>query len=113
MADISNIEMRNGSIIISLDVSKDEYDVLKNETKDLMIIPTNQDIFSDELTTGTLGNSNRIMLPNKILKTHEIKSLHKKVPFAIFEIKEDKYLVIELQKKRVGIPRFEDGQDKK
>ena len=59
MADIRNIEMGNESILVSLDISKDEYNVLKNETKDILLIPSDSKMFNEVLTTGTLGNSNR------------------------------------------------------
>ena len=63
---------------------------------------------NEKLTTGKLGNSNRIMLPNKILKKYGIKKLSKKVPSKIFEYNGNKLLVIKLEESKIGIPVFEE-----
>ena len=68
MADIDSIDMKNDKIIVNLKLTKEEYRLLKQSTKKLLLLPSEMSILSESLTTGKLGNSNRIMLPSKILR---------------------------------------------
>ena len=80
MADIDSIDMKNDKILVNLKLTKDEYKLLKQSTKRLLLLPTEPNILDELLTTGKLGNSNRIMLPNKILHRHNVTKLLKRVP---------------------------------
>jgi len=108
MAEIRSIDMRKGNILVNLRISKDEYDLLSQETRDLLILPAHSNIFDRPLTTGKLGNSNRIMLPKKILDRYEITDLEKKVPAKTFKINDEVYLLIKLKKSSLGIPLFRE-----
>ena len=108
MASIKTIDMNGKDILVTLKISEEEYELLKPKMKNLMIIPVETDALNERLTTGKLGNSNRIMLPNKILKKFGIKKLPKKAPSHIFESNGDKILVIKLEESKVGIPIFEE-----
>jgi len=103
MANIRSINMKNNEIILNVLVSEDEYGLL-NDTKDMVIVPEK---FDESLTTGKLGNSNRIMLPKKILKKHKIE-LKGKVPARIFDLNGKKFLLIKLDEKMIGVPEFEE-----
>ena len=108
MADIQNINMRTGDIIVELRISNEEYELLKLKNRNLLLVPTDSEVLNIALTTGKLGNSNRIMLPKRVLEEHRIAHLRKKVPAKVFEVDGDKYLVIQLVKSKVGIPEFEE-----
>jgi hypothetical protein len=106
MADIDLIEMKDNNVILKLKLSKDEYGMLEQSTKNLLILPTDKDILDESLTTGKLGNSNRIMLPNKILKKNGITNLLKNAPARVFEISDEKFVFIKLQGSMIGKPLF-------
>lgn len=97
MAELEKIEKKNNEIFVTLKISKEEHNILKNETNDLVVLPTNVNVLNEALTTGKLGNSNRIMLPKKMLKRSDIKSLEKRVRSKIFNIDEGGYLLIKIK----------------
>ncbi|MFH0929306.1 MAG: hypothetical protein V1818_03050 [Candidatus Aenigmatarchaeota archaeon] len=107
MANIDSMDMKNDKILVKLELTKKEYGLLKQSTKKLLLLPTEMSILSESLTTGKLGNSNRIMLPNKILKRHDI-SLIKKAPSQVFDLGDEKFLLIKLQESTIGKPVFGD-----
>ena len=96
--------MDGGRISVNLSVSREEYDILKEDTSSLAILPVKT--LAETLTTGTIGNSNRIMMPNKVLKEHDIQKLKKNVPARIFEVGRRKILLIMLEEKLKGVPEF-------
>ena len=106
MANVRSIDVKGGEIRVNLKISKDEYDLLRQETRDLLLLPTNLNILDRPLTTGKLGNSNRIMLPKKILDRYEITDLEKKVPAKAFKINDEVFLLIKLKRSSLGIPVF-------
>ena len=106
MADIDSIDMKNDKILVSLKLTKDEYKLLKQSTKGLLLLPTEPSILNELLTTGKLGNSNRIMLPNKILRKHNITKLLKRVPAQVFDVYDEKFLLLKLQESKIGKPVF-------
>ena len=108
MADIGSIDIKKENILVNLKLTRVEYDLLKNNTSDLLLLPVNPDFLSSTLTTGKLGNSNRIMLPKKILDRFEIKILEKKVPARTFSLDDEVFLIIKLKKSTLGIPKFEE-----
>jgi hypothetical protein len=108
MAEIKTIDMTNSKIDVKLSISRDEYKILKHHMTDLVILPCGSESLVHRLTTGKLGNSNRIMLPKKLLESFRIRSLDKKVPTNIFIIDDDAYLLIKIKKSEFGIPKFEE-----
>ena len=106
MADIDSIDMKNDKILVNLKLTKDEYNLLKQSTKRLLLLPTESNILNELLTTGKLGNSNRIMLPNKVLRKHNVTKLLKKVPAQVFDVQHEKFLLIKLQESMLGKPIF-------
>ena len=106
MANIESIDMKNSKILIRLELSKDEYRLLDQSTRNLLLLPTERSILKEELTTGKLGNSNRIMLPNKLLHMHNVTRLFKKAPSQIFGLDDEKFLLIKIQESIVGKPVF-------
>jgi hypothetical protein len=103
MSEVLNIDFKTNRILVTLELSTDEYNIIKHH-REMLVMPTNS--FNDILTTGTLGNSNRIMLPNKILKKNDIMLLKKKVRSSILKAKNGKYLVIQLEGPNIEIPEF-------
>ena len=108
MAEISSIDIKKNDIQVNLKVSKSEYELLENHTSNLLLVPTNPDFLNYPLTTGKLGNSNRIMLPKKILQKFDVKNLEKKVPAKTFRINDEIYILIKLKKSTFGIPEFKE-----
>jgi len=107
MASLTSINFKNNKILASLEVSKEEYNSFKGE-KDLLVFPVSS--LDLTLVTGTLGNSNRIMLPNKILKRNDIEILIKHVSSRIVKTKKGKYLIIQLEGPE-DIPKFKTQLD--
>ncbi|MCK4634365.1 MAG: hypothetical protein KAT37_00650 [Candidatus Aenigmarchaeota archaeon] len=103
MATIESINRVRDNIYVTSSISEKENKTIKFH-KNVLILPEE---FEDSLTTGKLGNSNRIMLPKKILKRHDIE-LHGKVPARIFGIGNKKFLLIKLDEKKVGVPQFKE-----
>lgn len=103
MASIRSITVKSDEILVNATLSEDEHRLLKS-TKNIIILPEE---FEEQLTTGKLGNSNRIMLPKKILKKHGIE-LKGKVPAKIFDLNGTKFLLIKLEEIKFGIPKFKE-----
>lgn len=110
MAEIKSIGMENGTIEIKLSIDKVEYGILKNHTDDLIVLPCGSEALVHKLTTGKLGNSNRIMLPKKVLRLSDIKLMDKKVASNIFNLKDGSYLLVKIRKSDLGIPKFEGDE---
>lgn len=103
MATIRSINMENDEVMLTAAISNDENKSMKG-ARDIIILPCE---FDEELTTGKLGNSNRIMLPKKILKEHNIE-LKGKVPAKAFVMNGKKFLLIKLDEKVAGVPKFKE-----
>ena len=110
MATIKSLEFGD-EILATFSISEKEYDLLKQSEKNMVLLPARSDILDDVLTTGRLGNGNRIMLPTKILKRHNIKKLLKNVPSKIFEVDDSKFLLIRLEEYKPGIPVFKEDKN--
>lgn len=108
MAEIRSIDIKRDDIIVNLKVSKNEYELVGNNTSNLLLVPTSQEFLNRPLTTGKLGNSNRIMLPKKILEKFEIRKLEKKVPARTFSVDDEVFLLIKLKRSTFGIPVFKE-----
>ena len=108
MADIESININDNVISLKVKITKDEYNLLGTNTKDLLILPANSSSLRQRLTTGKLGNSNRIMVPKKFLEKNNIKILPKTVSAGIFEIDDGVFLVTMIKSKGHEIPSFED-----
>lgn len=108
MADIRSIDVRIDEIIVNLKISDDEYALLNQETKDLILVPTAGENLDERLTTGKLGNSKRVMLPKKILSKYNVKNLPKKAKSKIFNVGDNVFLLIQLKEDHSGIPEFKE-----
>ena len=106
MAELKSIDMHDGGIEIRLSINKDEYKILKHHLTDLIIIPCGKEALARELTTGKLGNSNRMMIPKKMLESFKIKELDKKVPSNIFILDGNAFLLAKISRCKLGIPNF-------
>ena len=106
MADIRNISMDSGEILISLSISREEHELLKQSTENILLIPSGSEGFNHALTTGKLGNSNRIMMPKRVLDREGVASLEKKLPARVFRNDGSVYLLLELKRSSAGIPVF-------
>jgi hypothetical protein len=112
MANIKSMDIKNGEIFLNLKVSKTEYDTLRQSTDNLILLPTDVKALNNTLTTGKLGNSNRLMLPKKILEKNSIFQLQKKVPAKIFRIGGEVFLLVKLEESKIGIPFFKEDEAK-
>jgi hypothetical protein len=101
MAKIQHIRMKGDKILATFEITEDEYKMIKPRSR--RVIFASLDMLDEVLTTGTLGNSNRVMLPNKVLIKHGIQKLVKKARSNIFETLDGKYLVVELEKNSIGV----------
>ena len=107
MAEIKTINFESDDVLVNLKLTKQEYLQLQSSTKDLIVLPTEPSILSDILTTGKLGNGNRIMVPGKLLKKEGMDELIKKVNSKIFYLNHEKYFLIKLDDVNKHIPKFE------
>ncbi len=105
MARLKHIDMDGNRITLVLEISHIEYKLIGSK-EEMLVVPKDDSFLSEELTTGKIGNGNRIMVPNKLLKSYEFK-LPKKVPARIFDAQDEKYLLIRLKKSSL-IPEFEE-----
>ncbi|MCK4335408.1 MAG: hypothetical protein KAW40_01660 [Candidatus Aenigmarchaeota archaeon] len=108
MAEIHSIDIKMDNVIVNLKISRDEYELLGHNTSELLLLPANLEFLNRPLTTGKLGNSNRIMLPKKILEKFEIKNLVKKAPARTFRVDDEVFLLIKLKGSSLGIPKFKE-----
>jgi 5-formaminoimidazole-4-carboxamide-1-beta-D-ribofuranosyl 5'-monophosphate synthetase len=108
MAEIKNIGMNKNSIEVRLAINNEEYRVLKHHMSDVIVVPAGKEALTKELTTGKLGNSNRIMVPKKLLEYFGVDKLDKKVASNVYKINGDAYLLIKIRKSRIGIPKFKE-----
>lgn len=108
MAEVKSIDMLGGKIEMKLLISSEEYKVLQHHTAEIIVLPSGKDSLTYPLTTGKLGNSNRVMLPKKLLESFSILELDKKVPSNIFILNDDAYLLIKIKSSRFGIPTFKE-----
>jgi hypothetical protein len=106
MAEIKSVDMNGNQIQLKIAVSLEEYSLLRDHTSDILVLPAGRDTMPSSLTTGKLGNSNRIMLPKKIMEAFRVSSLDKKAPMNIFTINDNAYLLIRIKKSEFGIPQF-------
>lgn len=109
MSILRKVELGD-DILVTLKMTKKEYDAIGPDVHDLLVFPANG--FNRILTTGTLGNGNRIMVPGKYLKNNNIHSLKKNVRSSIANLGDRKFLIIELVRKGSGVPVFGEGYDK-
>lgn len=110
MANIKSLEFGDETLV-KLNISEREYDFLKLSERNLVILPVESEILDEVLTTGRLGNGNRIMLPTKLLRAHDIKKLLKNVPAKIFELDSGKFLLIRLEESKPGVPVFKEDEN--
>jgi len=106
MSILRKVELNDKDVIITLCLTKEEYNVIKPNSKEFLTLPL--EAFERILTTGRLGNGNRIMVPTKYLKVNNIDILRKNVPSAIFDLGNKKFLLIELENKDPGVPVFKE-----
>lgn len=106
MSVLRKIELEKDDILITLSLTKEEYKAITPNVREFITLPT--DILDKMLTTGKLGNGNRIMVPNKFLKVNNIEILRKNVPGKIFDLGDKKFLLIELENKPPSMPVFKD-----
>lgn len=110
MSFLRKIELEKDDVFITLKLTKKERELITPNMKEFIVLPT--DSLNKILTTGKLGNGNRIMIPNGFLKSHDIDVLKKKVQSIIIDLGDKKFLLIELENKGVGRPVFnEDDGD--
>ena len=108
MANIESIDIEKENIMLNMKITKNEYDLIRNNTTDLLVVPKNKEFLNGTLTTGKLGNSNRIMMPKKILDKFDVDILEKKVPAKTFKSDDEVFLLIKLKKSMFGIPTFKE-----
>ena len=110
MGKIESIYMKNGKSYLNILVSEEECNLVKEKCqfteigREVIVVPKD---FDESLTTGKLGNSNRVMVPKKILKRHKIE-LKGKVPARFFDVEGKKMLLIKLDEKLIGVPKFKE-----
>lgn len=105
MAIIKSMEMEDTKVRVIFEMSKDELVALSNETQNICLLSLTK--FNELLTTGTIGNSNRIMFPNRLLKRYNIKELPKHVETTILSFNGKRIAVLKLQDTAAPVPRFE------
>ena len=113
MAYIKSIEIDGDETRLNMKISNEEHAIIQSRTEDLLILPADKSSLTKSLTTGKLGNSNRIMLPKKLLEGERIGQPDKKVPAQTYRVGGDVYLLIKLKKSDIGKPKFGVDDDGK
>ena len=110
MARIKTIDIDNENEIgVYININKEEYDLLRQSTENIILIP--QSSLRKSLTAGKLGNSNRIMLPKKIVRSFGVEDLDRKVPAAIFRLEDRLFLLAEIKNMEKGVPQFKEVKE--
>lgn len=107
MANVKSMEVEGNKVRVLFEMSKDEWAALRNETKDVCLFSLAN--LDETLTTGTIGNSNRIMVPNRLLRRHNITHLPKHAGARVLALNGKKVVVIQLQDNHAPMPRFEES----
>lgn len=97
MAIIKSSSIKKNRVILRLQVSKEEFKLLNHEFNDLLLLPSNIRILNQLLTTGKLGNSNRIMIPKKFLERKGVKNLEKRISSQIFKVNGETFLLSKIK----------------
>jgi len=100
MSGIDSIKFKEDGIYLTLRISKEEYEFLRQATSDLLVIPTDSKSLDKPLTTGKLGNSSRLMLPKKVLDGLEVGTIEKKVPGKVFMVGGSTYILARLHQNK-------------
>lgn len=109
MANLQTVAFKGNKILVTLELNQEEYGVVSPRSRNFVLVPTAE--MPDKLVTGKLGNSNRIMMPNKVLKRYGIPAMPKHVRSTIIRANGGIWLVVDLEKQRAGIPEFEQVQE--
>jgi len=98
MAKILNVDLSMGKKILKVELTDQEYELIAPQTDNLLLLPTDAAHIPQMLSTGDLGNSNRIMVPHGLLRRHGVPPLRElgKVPAAIFNTGIGTYLLTDL-----------------
>jgi hypothetical protein len=104
MSSLCSVELGEGSVFIRLKLTKEEYDSMPSDAKEFLVVPINK--MDSILVTGKLGNGNKIIVPSRFLRSNGVASLQKTVKAKISKIEEKKFLIIELEDKKPGVPVF-------
>jgi len=109
MTRILNVDLSMGRKVVQLELSDAEYELIAPQTDNLLLLPTDLVHMPEKLSTGDLGNSNRIMVPHGLLRRYDVPPLRElgKVRGAIFKTAMGTYLLADLTSHRAGVPRFE------
>ena len=94
MAEVKSINIESGRITVTLSINQKEYELIKEDNHDFAVLPVGR--MKESLTTGKLGNSNRVMVPKKFLERAGITQLIKNVKARIFSVDGPKVLLIKL-----------------
>ena len=109
MAKILNVDLSMGKKMLQVELTDLEYELIAPQTDNLLLLPTDATHMAETLSTGDLGNSNRIMVPHGLLRRFDVPPLRDlgRVPAAIFNTGTGTYLLVDLSGSRVGVPKFE------
>ena len=107
MANIESIDVESDRVVAKVVLSTEEYEALNSATSDILLAPVGDDSLTRQLTVGKIGNGNRMMLPNKVLRVEGIERLPRKAPARIFTLRGNKYLVACIKGDSAGIPFFD------
>jgi hypothetical protein len=108
MVTIESIDIQKNKISLKVNISKKDYGLISKSAPDIVILPTGGDHLSQKLTTGKIGNGNRIMIPKKFLERKNISNLPKIVDSDIFQTESGLFLLIKLRDDHSPIPSFSE-----
>ncbi len=111
MAQLKKVDIKGNSHYAEFKLSNEEFSSLQN-VKNVLIVPLHPKSFNEELTTGKLGTSFRIMLPKRTLERYNITELPKKALSKFFKIGKQNFLISCLNKSPLNIPRFMEERKK-
>lgn len=99
----------NDDILMILKLTGDERKRLAG-SRYVLVFPADGEL-PETLTVGKLGNSNRVMVPKKLMKKYGISSLPRKAPAGLFESGGEKFLVVRLQESG-RVPKFAEKEER-
>ncbi len=107
MAELRRVDIQKGETFLLFKVTEKEYDIVRRNRGDFVILPTDNGAFNELLTSGKIGMGNRIMIPNRLLTRYGV-ALEKKLPASVYNLEESKLLLILLEGSKL-YPVFANG----
>lgn len=106
MAKIKNAAIRENEIMVTLSLSREEWELVQPDCEGLVVFPLGK--LTATIRSGEQNSGRRFFLSNGMMEKHNVrKEMPEKLPMSIISINGSKILCIALQDKKEGVPQWE------